>query len=100
VSADAAVELCIPADHPCFAGHFPGAPLLPGALLLDEILRRLPRAPGAVETPLQLSAVKFLRPVTPGARLLLRFERLPDGGVRFSAHAADALVADGVARQA
>jgi 3-hydroxymyristoyl/3-hydroxydecanoyl-(acyl carrier protein) dehydratase len=100
MSPDTTLELCVPTDHPCFAGHFPDAPLLPGALLLDEILRRLPPSPGIGELPLQISAVKFLRPVPPGARLLLRFERLADGGVRFSARAADALVVDGVARQA
>ena len=28
----------LPADHPSAAGHFPGNPLVPGALLLDEVL--------------------------------------------------------------
>jgi 3-hydroxyacyl-[acyl-carrier-protein] dehydratase len=25
-------------NHPCGAGHFPGNPIIPGALLLDEVL--------------------------------------------------------------
>jgi 3-hydroxymyristoyl/3-hydroxydecanoyl-(acyl carrier protein) dehydratase len=25
-------------DHPTAAGHFPGNPILPGALLLDEVV--------------------------------------------------------------
>ncbi len=32
----AARTLTIAADHPAFAGHFPGMPLLPGAALLDD----------------------------------------------------------------
>ena len=31
----ASAEAFIPADHPLFADHFPGAPLLPGSLMLE-----------------------------------------------------------------
>ena len=31
----ASAEALIPADHPLFADHFPGAPLLPGSLTLE-----------------------------------------------------------------
>src|SRR6185369_8215966 len=37
-AALATVSREIPADHPAFAGHFPGAPLLPGAALLAEVI--------------------------------------------------------------
>ncbi len=34
----ASTTLLIPADHPALPGHFPGQPLVPGALLLDVLL--------------------------------------------------------------
>jgi 3-hydroxymyristoyl/3-hydroxydecanoyl-(acyl carrier protein) dehydratase len=55
----------IPADHPCLDGHFPGRPLVPGVVLLDEALSRL----GAYlhrGVPVRLQSVKFLAPVRPG----------------------------------
>jgi 3-hydroxymyristoyl/3-hydroxydecanoyl-(acyl carrier protein) dehydratase len=97
----ATAPLAFATDHPAFAGHFPGAPLLPGALLLDEILQRLPiRDAGPRNAPLQLTAVKFRRPVGPGTRLQLRFETREDGAVSFCASDAHGAVIDGVARQA
>ena len=83
----------VPVDHPCFTGHFPGAPILPGALLLDEIVRHLP----GLAAPVRLTGVKFRHPVQPGTRLLLRFAAREDGAVRFSAQDADVVVADGLA---
>ena len=39
-------SLEIAADHPAFAGHFPGFPVVPGALLLDEMLKVIEEARG------------------------------------------------------
>lgn len=54
----------IRADHPSLPGHFPGAPLVPGVVILDEVLATL------VEwrENSQLSSirlVKFLAPLQP-----------------------------------
>ena len=35
----------VPVDHPAFAGHFPGQPLMPGALLLAEVLEAVRGVP-------------------------------------------------------
>ena len=78
-------------DHPAFAGHFPGAPVLPGAALLDEVLRRLPLP---ADAPLRLSAVKFRRSVVPGARLELELSEA-EGRIRFTVRDATGVVADG-----
>ncbi len=73
----------VPADHPAFAGHFPGQPLLPGALLLAEVQEVLSAAPGwrdwLGQGPLQLSAAKFLAPVRPGDLLAVVLQRTATG---------------------
>ncbi len=57
-----------PLDHPCYSGHFPGNPIVPGVLLLDLIVARLGRgAPRAIGT------VKFHRAVRPGESFIVRF---------------------------
>jgi 3-hydroxymyristoyl/3-hydroxydecanoyl-(acyl carrier protein) dehydratase len=61
--------LLIPADHPSAAGHFPGHPIIPGALLLDSILAAI--APGG---PVTIRGVKFLAPVAHGTELRLRWQ--------------------------
>ena len=71
------VALAIAADHPAFAGHFPGRPLLPGVALLSEVLEAVlaePPLAAAVGPAPRLSAVKFLAPIGPGAALTIRFE--------------------------
>jgi len=71
------VALAIAADHPAFAGHFPGRPLLPGVALLSAVLEAVlaePAMAAAVGVAPRLSAVKFLAPIGPGAALTIRFE--------------------------
>ena len=71
--------LFIAPDHPAFAGHFPGTPIVPGVVLLDAVIHALlppgrPRASGdgADTTPVcHISAAKFLSPVGPGETLTL-----------------------------
>jgi len=53
-------------DHPVFAGHFPGAPIVPGVLLLAEALEQLERAAGTTLACTRILSAKFLRPVGPG----------------------------------
>ena len=90
----------VPVDHPAFAGHFPGQPLLPGALLLSEVLEAVQRVPaiaarlGAQPT---LAAVKFLAPVRPGDALSIELlpEKAPSRGVRFEVRCGTVVAASG-----
>jgi 3-hydroxyacyl-[acyl-carrier-protein] dehydratase len=70
------VELRFAEDHPTAAGHFPGNPIIPGALLLDAVL--LAVAGEAVAPFSVIRSAKFLRPVRPGDRIKIRWEQKGD----------------------
>jgi len=81
--------LHVPAQHPSFEGHFPGAPLLPGVVLLDEMLQAL--GPVVSGGGWSISTAKFLHPVRPGETLTLEHEPpLANGTVRFTIRSAGA----------
>ena len=63
--------LTVPADHPAFAGHFPGMPMLPGAALLDELLHVLEEDLEFDPVQWQITTAKFLEPVRPGDVLVV-----------------------------
>lgn len=87
--------LRIPTDHPAFAGHFPGHPVVPGVVLLDEALATIAAAEGLAPGLWRLALVKFRRPVGPGEPLVLRWKDLTRGGWGFEILAAGRAVATG-----
>jgi 3-hydroxyacyl-[acyl-carrier-protein] dehydratase len=92
----AVTTLTIAAEHPALAGHFPGAPIVPGVLLLDEMVRAVEADGGATRPRWRIGTAKFLKPVRPGETLTLQHERLPNGSVHFSIARASEPVAHGV----
>lgn len=66
-SQDILFNLNVPDAHPCYAGHFSGNPIAPGAVLLTwfecELVKR---NVGQIKT---IKQVKFYRPATPGLKL-------------------------------
>lgn len=63
-------ELCIDAAHPALPGHFPGQPLVPGVVLLEQLALALrawrgQRLAGVLEA-------KFVAPLLPDQVAMLR----------------------------
>ncbi len=85
--------LFVPTQHPAFDGHFPGAPLLPGVVLLDEMLRSVESSGRGGGW--SIGSAKFLHPVRPGETLTLEHESANSGALRFTIRSAGHPVATG-----
>lgn len=70
----------IPADHPALAGHFPGHPVVPGVVILDEVLAALRQCEAQ---PIAMPAVKFLAPLLPEQVFTIRLNSAGADKVKF-----------------
>jgi 3-hydroxyacyl-[acyl-carrier-protein] dehydratase len=52
--------------HPALPGHFPGRPVVPGVVILDQVLTLLVGAVGIDSSWLDMPQVKFAEPLLPG----------------------------------
>lgn len=83
----------VPADHPSFAGHFPGRPIVPGVVLLDHAVQLVAAALNA--RVVGIGNAKFLSPAGPGASLDYSWTAGPGRTVRFEIASAGTAVASG-----
>ncbi len=90
-----ATRWTVPPDHPAFAGHFPGSPILPGVVLLDTALHAIAAATGNALDLCEISSVKFLSPARPGDELLIQHTVLASGTIRFDIVAGVRKIASG-----
>lgn len=80
----AIVERLFRSDHAAAEGHFPGNPIIPGAVLLSEILNAIEADLGVTLFPCQIEAAKFFLPVRPGARVVIEFTGSVPGAIKFA----------------
>lgn len=86
------VPLPFAADHPVFAGHFPGHSVVPGVLLLDWTQAAIEAQLG--QSVAALPEAKFHSPATPADDLELDFE-VGISAVRFEIRSTERRIASG-----
>lgn len=85
--------ISIPADHPSLPGHFPGEPIVPGAVLLDEIVLVAERRGGWIVD--KIITMKFHKILLPEARFIVQLSAPKNGVVDFTSTLEDKLLAKG-----
>lgn len=95
MTAGADFAWTVPADHPAFAGHFPGRPIVPGVVLLDQALLFAEKLLARPVDRWQIANAKFLSPVGPGEALTFALAATARGSIAFTVSGGGREVASG-----
>lgn len=76
-------------------GHFPGNPVVPGSVIVAEVLHCLSRQHVGSPVAYELTTVKFPAPLRPETPVLVRCRYESDGQISFTAQSDAAMVAAG-----
>lgn len=90
--------LTINGDHPALPGHFPGHPIVPGVIVLDEVIQTLKETYGQELVVTGMPAVKLSSPLRPEERLTITVESLDTNTAGFTCEVGSRLVASGSIR--
>ena len=92
------MEFVIDPSHPGLPGHFPGAPVVPGVVVLEQVLAAIEAAHGPLGA-VRLPQVKFLQPLLPGEHAEVELAEIPPEGEaprwRFRVRCGTVLIASG-----
>jgi 3-hydroxymyristoyl/3-hydroxydecanoyl-(acyl carrier protein) dehydratase len=83
-------------DHPSLSGHFPGNPVIPGVVILEEVLEAIRQTEPVKISFLGAPSVKFHTPLRPEEEMTIRLEPFQSQGRRFICMTGTRLIASGL----
>ncbi len=89
------VTVTISGGHPSLAGHFPNNPIVPGVVILGEVLNALRTQDRGTLRLVGVPSVKFLSPLRPRETLAIRLEDKGVGEVAFTCTVHERVIAVG-----
>jgi 3-hydroxymyristoyl/3-hydroxydecanoyl-(acyl carrier protein) dehydratase len=90
--------LTIGKDHPALPGHFPGHPVVPGVVILDEVIETLRQRHGDSLTVTGVPAVKLCSPLRPDEPLMIMIESEDGETAAFTCRVGSRVIASGSVR--
>jgi 3-hydroxymyristoyl/3-hydroxydecanoyl-(acyl carrier protein) dehydratase len=85
----------ISADHPSLAGHFPGHPVVPGVVILGEVMNAIRETAKKKIEFVRLPSAKFMSPLGPGEPLTIKLDQQGNGSTEFTCTIGSRLIASG-----
>ena len=87
-------QFTVPNTHPSLAGHFPGNPIVPGVVILDEIFQAI-ESNWRNKQVVKISFVKFIRPLQAEQKVNLVIEENDLFTVKFNCSKDDEILVSG-----
>ena len=91
-------EILFALEHPTGPGHFPGNPIIPGALLLAAVLQAIAVQIGRPLLLGQIKSAKFSYPARPGECVGIDYTESAPGQIRFQCVVSDKTVLTGTVK--
>jgi 3-hydroxyacyl-[acyl-carrier-protein] dehydratase len=88
--------IAVSGDHPSLVGHFPGHPIVPGVVLLREVLDTLRQGFAGPLVVTGFPHAKFSTPLKPGEVVTIRVEKETTTLATFSCQVDSRLIASGL----
>ena len=83
------------AEHPSLTGHFPGHPVVPGVVMLGEIMNIIREMANENLEFVGVPSVKFMSPLKPEESLRITLKHQGDGAMEFTCATASRSIASG-----